>query len=162
MTGSVGSRLTHVRGELSQAEFAKLIGVHKNSVGNYERGDREIGAEALAGYVRLGWNANWVLTGEGPERLDALQDKDSGGDSPQSHDLDQERLTLALQLVEDALASKNAYLATPKRAEAAMLVYELLGSGLPEADVIPITRRAVGLAEGGAVDGNRGKAATGR
>lgn len=139
-----------------------MMGVAKRTYASYERSERVPDALMLVPLVERGWNGNWLLTGEGPERLEGLQGKGSEGDAPQSHDLDQERLILALQLVEDALASKNAYLATPKRAEATMLVYELLGSGLPEADVIPITRRAVGLAEGGAVDGNRGKAAVGR
>ncbi|KMQ82735.1 phage repressor, partial [Lasius niger] len=68
---TIGSRLALARGRLSQAEFAQIIGIHKNSIGNYERGDREIGAGALATYVTLGWNANWLLTGEGPERIEA-------------------------------------------------------------------------------------------
>lgn len=154
--------MTHIRGQASQRAFAEQIGVPLKTYQTYEQGKREPDLRTLDGLYEEGWNLNWLLMGEGPERVEALQGKGSEGDAPQSHDLDQERLILALQLVEDALASKNAYLATPKRAEATMLVYELLGSGLPEADVIPITRRAVGLAEGGAVDGNRGKAAVGR
>jgi hypothetical protein len=158
----IGERLTRIRGQQSQAAFAPAVGIHKNTLGTYERGEREPGAAALLGYATLGWNINWVLTGNGPEQLEALQHKESGGGESQSHNLNPERLTLALQLVEDALAAKNAFLPTPKRAEAAMLVYELLGSGLPEADVIPFARRAVGLAEGGAIDANRGTAAVGR
>lgn len=162
MTSSIGQRMTHIRASISQRQFAEALGVPLRTYQNYEQDKREPDLRTLAGLHSHGWNLNWVLTGEGPERLEALQDKESGGESAQSQNLNQQRLTLALQLVEDALASKNAYLPTAKRAEAAMLVYELLGSGLPEAEVIPFARRAVGLAEGGAVDGNRGTVAVGR
>lgn len=70
---AIAERLVRVRDGQSQAAFASTIGVHKNSVGNYERGDREIGALALAGIADVGWNINWLLTGRGPERIDALQ-----------------------------------------------------------------------------------------
>lgn len=65
-----GARLTFVRGDMSQAKFAAKIGVHKNTLGNYERGEREVSASALRSMVYLGWNANWLLTGEEPKRLD--------------------------------------------------------------------------------------------
>lgn len=69
-----GSRLVQIRGEASQAAFAPKMGVHKNTLGHYERGTREVGADALRSLVYLGWNANWVLTGEGPETLDRVGD----------------------------------------------------------------------------------------
>ena len=69
----IGARLIHVRGNQSQSSFAKSIGLHKNTLGNYERGDREIGGSALAALVALGWDANWLLTGQGQPRQDAPQ-----------------------------------------------------------------------------------------
>jgi len=94
--------------------------------------------------------------GEGPERMDALKDEGSAAVPTQSQVLSQERLTLALQAVEDALTARKATLPTPKRAEAVMLVYELLGTGLAEAEVIPLARRAVGLAQGDSANDFRG------
>ncbi|MGH8038905.1 MAG: hypothetical protein ACREPD_14300 [Stenotrophomonas sp.] len=140
---------------------------------NYEQDKREPDLRTLAALHERGWNLNWVLMGEGPEQLDTAAGAASGqlegaGDdscrnSPiQSQDLNQDRLILAMQAVDDALATRNAFLPAAKRAEAVMLVYELLGSGLPEAEVIPLARRAVGLAQGGAVDGKSRAAATGR
>ncbi|WP_055099189.1 helix-turn-helix domain-containing protein [Alloalcanivorax xenomutans] len=61
----IGSRITHIRGQESQAQFAKKLGVHKNTVGNYERGDRTPDAAFLKALVRLGVNVHWILTGEG-------------------------------------------------------------------------------------------------
>lgn len=158
----IGERLTRIRGQASQAVFGPIVGIHKNTMGTYERGEREIGALALSGYVSQGWNANWILTGQGAERLEAFRANDDIATPPASQALSQERLTLALQAVEDALTARRATLPTSKRAEAVMLVYELLGTGLAEAEVIPIARRAVGLAQGGPVDDVRGAAAARR
>lgn len=68
---SRGERLARIRGAEPQAAFASKIGAHKNTYGHWERGRTDIAADAIAALVELGWNANWLLTGEGPERLDA-------------------------------------------------------------------------------------------
>ncbi|HRO88347.1 MAG TPA: hypothetical protein PLH21_10035 [Chiayiivirga sp.] len=70
---SRGERLARIRGAEPQAAFASKIGAHKNTYGHWERGRTDIAADAIAALVELGWNANWLLTGEGPERLDAYE-----------------------------------------------------------------------------------------
>lgn len=157
----IGERLTRIRGQQSQAAFAPMVGIHKNTLGTYERGEREAGAGALAGYAALGWNINWVLTGEGPERLEALQDKGSGDDSPQSQDLSLETLKLAVQTVEEARQIVSLSLSPEKAGEVVSLVYQLLCSGLAEAEIIPITRQALKVAKGDAVDAGGSTAAPG-
>ena len=72
MTTSIGDRLIQIRGHRSQAAFAKQIGVHKNTLGGYERGERTPDAEFLRKLMAAGYNANWVISGEGPMRLDGL------------------------------------------------------------------------------------------
>lgn len=67
----IGERLARIRGQRSQADFAQEAGIHKNTLGTYERAEREMGALPLIRLVRRGWNANWLLTGEGPERTDS-------------------------------------------------------------------------------------------
>lgn len=69
MTTTIGQRIAHIRGEKSQAAFAAEIGVHKNSIGNYERGERTPDAEFLARLMKAGYSANWVISGIGPMRL---------------------------------------------------------------------------------------------
>jgi transcriptional regulator with XRE-family HTH domain len=67
----IGERLKEARGELSQVEFARLIGVTKNTVGRYERGEREPDIEYLTKtYKTLNINPTWLLTGDGPKTLD--------------------------------------------------------------------------------------------
>jgi len=58
-----------VRGALSQEEFAAQLAVHKNTIGKYERGERQPEAEVLARLrSELGVDVNWLLTGEGAMR----------------------------------------------------------------------------------------------
>jgi hypothetical protein len=106
---SIGVRLVRVRGQASQADFAPRVGIAKNTLGNYERGEREIGAVALAGYQALGWNANWLLTGEGPERLDEISAQPASDDLP----LNQETLEFLIGTIESAMETANAQI-TPK------------------------------------------------
>lgn len=65
---SVGRRVAEVRGTLSQAAFAKRLGVHKNTVGTTERGESVPGGEYLqALYQEFGVSPTWVLTGQEPK-----------------------------------------------------------------------------------------------
>lgn len=43
------------------------------SLRKYEQGSSLPGFEAIAGFVRIGINANWLLTGEGPMLLTELE-----------------------------------------------------------------------------------------
>lgn len=126
----IGARLIRVRGAESQAAFAPSIAVHKNTLGNYEREERELGALSLALLVRQGWNANWLLTGEGPERLDALKPAAQS----QSHDLSGEDLNIAMQLADRKIAAARK---APTREQYAAFVAEIFNAitqGLPDAD----------------------------
>lgn len=65
---AVGERLTEIRGTKSQGAFAEELGIHKNSLGHYERGNRVPDAEFLLKLVEMGFDANWILTGKGPQK----------------------------------------------------------------------------------------------
>lgn len=54
---------------LTQAEAASKFALPIGSLRKYESGPSEPGSSALAGIVRAGINANWLLTGEGPMLL---------------------------------------------------------------------------------------------
>lgn len=66
MTTEIGCRLVQIRGQKSQASFAQELGVHKNTLGGYERGERKPDSDTLIRLTEAGYNANWVLTGKGP------------------------------------------------------------------------------------------------
>lgn len=162
MTDTIGQRMTHIRASTSQRQFAEALGVPLRTYQNYEQDKREPDLRTLAGLHSRGWNLNWVLIGEGPERLEALQDKGSDIASPQSQDLSQETLKLAVQTVEEVRQIVDLRLSPEKAGEVVSLVYQLLCSGLAEAEIIPITRQALNVAKGDAGDAGRGKAAPGR
>lgn len=54
---------------LKQDEMASQSGVSYSVFQKYEMGRSVPGGEAIAGFVRLGISANWLLTGEGPMLL---------------------------------------------------------------------------------------------
>lgn len=66
METTIGDRLALVRGSVSQKEFANSLGVHKNTLGLYERNDRAPDANLLRLLLEgHGININWLLTGSG-------------------------------------------------------------------------------------------------
>lgn len=158
----IGERLTRIRGAHSQADFAARLGLHKNTLGTYERAEREMSALALLRVVRLGWNANWVLTGEGPERLDTLE---FGEPALPSQSVRAEDLSMAVQLAQEALDGRT--LPPPQYGELVALIYDALVHGLPSAQVIALARPAArglqkGVDDGGGRDvGGEGSAAAG-
>lgn len=64
---AIGDRITQIRGSRSRPVFARELGVHKNTLVNYEKGDTSVGADFLHQLANQGVNINWVLTGEGAQ-----------------------------------------------------------------------------------------------
>jgi transcriptional regulator with XRE-family HTH domain len=66
----IGQRLRELRGNESQADFARRLKADKNTIGNYERGDRSPDLDFL---IRLkevtGVSLDWLATGEGEARI---------------------------------------------------------------------------------------------
>lgn len=68
--GSISGRLIEARGDLSRAAAAVRLGVHKNTLTNYEHGSRLPDAEILqALYREFGISPTWVLTGQEPKYI---------------------------------------------------------------------------------------------
>ncbi len=67
----VGVRMKAAREALglTQDGFARAVGGSKRGIQENEARNRVPGGEIIAGMVRLGINANWLLTGEGPMLL---------------------------------------------------------------------------------------------
>ncbi len=72
-------RLKLIRGTNTQAEFAAILGIHKNSLGRYERGDSEPDLEiARAICTKYGVSPEWFLFGTG----EMHRSGNSGTDNP--------------------------------------------------------------------------------
>jgi DNA-binding XRE family transcriptional regulator len=134
---AIGQRLTRIRGQTTQAVFAPEVGLHKNTLGTYERGEREIGGLSVAAYVAKGWNANWILTGEGPEQLEAAFQS-------HSQDLSESNLNIALEYTDDIIrATRATYVPRSLYAKLLRLMYQGVTQGLPVADIHEIGQQLV-------------------
>lgn len=128
--------------------MAEALGIAQRTYASYERDERIPDAEVLARLVDAGWNVNWLLTGEGPERLPEFADPDtaagraSAPPQPGLVGVRVESLRLALQLADEALAGRT--LDSAHKAELVSLIYELLEEGLPEAKVLRFAHAASG------------------
>lgn len=73
---SIADRLKQAREKftLGQNEFASKCGVGYSTYQKYEMGLSKPGSDAIEGFVRLGLNANWLLTGKGEMMLNAANE----------------------------------------------------------------------------------------
>ncbi|MEP7041893.1 MAG: helix-turn-helix transcriptional regulator [Dokdonella sp.] len=155
-------RLIQIRGAESQPEFAKRLGVHRNTVARYENGTREPDGGYLRRLAHLGWSPMWVLTGLGDEKLSpnalpgaatdtalvvARNDPDAEARRDETikalgKGFDQKAMAQALTMVEEALDGRM--LAPAARAELIGLVYELViaPGELPTATITQLVRAA--------------------
>ena len=63
---NTSERLKIVRGELTQAEFSSKLGLHKNTLGRYERGESSPDSEVCAKVCSVfGVSPTWLLLGIG-------------------------------------------------------------------------------------------------
>ena len=66
VTETAGQRLKRVRGSLGQDEFATRLGSHKNSIGRYERDEREMDQSFLLKLKEcFGISVDWLVSGQG-------------------------------------------------------------------------------------------------
>lgn len=74
--------------ELSQKDMAKAISVSLTALQGYEAGRSVPGGDVIKAFVKLGFNANWLLTGEGDMRRDvksAVHDATPGWEPTNGH-----------------------------------------------------------------------------
>lgn len=126
----IGERIAKIRGRKSAAEFAESIGIHKNTLGRYERGETSVNGDFIQALVDLGYNANWILTGEGPQTLKQLK----------TERFDETALQQAVQVLETRLKLGNRVMTPEAKAHAVAGIYQLLldeeATGKTRADLI--------------------------
>lgn len=142
----IGARLAHVRARsgLSQAAFAETLGSTHKTYARWERGIREIGVDGLQALISQGWNANWLLTGIGPERIEDMPDPVRDGQPAadwSSSPRQMEALALAIEEVDRLQAAQRRRWPPQRRARAIALMTEILaapGDELPTADIVTL------------------------
>ena len=146
--------MRRVRASVTQPVMAKVLGVAHRTYASYERNERLPDADALRLLVENGWNANWLLTGDGPERLEDMTETTSEtGATSASQPVSDEALTIALELADKAIG--DGFLPRPRYAKLVRLLYEGITQGLPVAEVLRFGLRAgQALATGDDVNGS--------
>lgn len=119
--------------------MAAVMGVTGRTYANYERDERVPDAEALAALVKEGWNANWILTGEGPERLDGW----AGPATSQGERLDEATLCEAIEAVEAVLEQLQLDLTPQAKARVVASAYRQLVAKATAAQLVAVIVRTV-------------------
>jgi len=105
---------------LSRPAFAtECGGITVRTLENNEGGVNEAGVCMIEAFVRLGINANWLLTGDGPMLLADRQAPQSPGA------LDAARLRLAIETAEEGLATAGRVMAADKKSDLVLAIYDL-------------------------------------
>lgn len=131
---------------MTQPQMAERLKIAQRTYAGYERGERELGALSMRLLMEMGWSANWLLTGEGRERIDVTADASQAVDAAEpSHEARLEAMKLAVELLDGELARARKVLAPEKRAEAYLLLTDLLlePGELPSAKVVQLAIKAV-------------------
>lgn len=122
---------------LSQADFCVQSGYNVRTYQRNEEGRNEAGITLGAAFARAGINVNWLLTGEGPMRIEDLQ----AAKTPDS--LDRERMRLAMEAVEEGLSEAKLTMVPAKKAELLLAAYDLLETyGVTKEKVMKIVKLA--------------------
>lgn len=118
---ATGLRIKEARSALgwTQKELCSKAEMKFPSLRDYELGNSIPGGEAVAALVRVGINANWLLTGAGPMLLADLKPL---APAPTGA-LDPARLRLALALAEDAVAAATTPMSPDQKADLVMTFY---------------------------------------
>lgn len=81
MDSSIHERLKEARGNLGRDEFAEILGVHKNTLGRYERGESEPTSGLLALLcTKFGISPQWLLFGAGEMKRDQVGENEVPND----------------------------------------------------------------------------------
>lgn len=116
----------------SIAAVARKSGISGSTVQNWVDGISDASRERCVMLARgTGCSLLWLVAGEGPMYA---------APSGQSQPVQQEALTMAIQLAAEALTGK--YLPPDRYAELVGLIYEGLVDGLPEAQILRFARIA--------------------
>ncbi|WP_210163764.1 helix-turn-helix domain-containing protein [Azorhizobium doebereinerae] len=110
-------------GVTSAREMSVRLGLGPNTWRQLEDGRNLPSSETLQKLLDLGFNANWVLSGQGPIRLDGADERSSNA-NPAQPPLNARVLAQALALVEEWLTANKRMMRADKKAAVVAQIYE--------------------------------------
>ena len=139
----IGVRMKQARIFLghSQEMLSTLLGGSKRGIQNNESGKSVPGGEVVAGFIGLGINPVWLLTGEGEMLLSDMQLRPAPSASPV--DLDRPRFLLAIEAVEEGLSAAGRNMSAARKAELILGVYDMMADPvITKAHVLQLVKLA--------------------
>lgn len=103
---------------MSQTDASLSTGIPVGTLREYEQGPSLPGFKAMQGFVKIGINANWLLTGEGQMLVADMKPE-------QSYAIDFQCLKKSVQAVEEGLSGSTRRIDPAKKAELILAVYDL-------------------------------------
>lgn len=117
----LGARIRLIRKELGDIErdnFATELGISKNTLAYYERGERTPDATTLASYRdRFGININWLVTGEGSMRSESAKASEADGKDAETKLFPVSADMISLQRYDIQAAAGDGIIPISERAE---------------------------------------------
>lgn len=122
----IGARmkLARVSLGLTQEGLADAVGGSKRGIQDNEARNRVPGGEVIAGFIGLGINPVWLLTGEGAMLLSDVQPRSAPPAAPPEYGCDPAILRMAITLAEEAAVVQA--LSVDQRAELILNFYTRL------------------------------------
>ena len=106
----------------SKLDLARLLGVSQGQMQNWEKGQRPNAVSCLAIHKKLGFEFEWLITGEGPSRRDEVGD----AQTPPTPYIDVDLLQKAIEPIEAFLRTKKQVLSPADKAKLFAQSYALL------------------------------------
>lgn len=111
---------------LKISAMADELGMSFPGYRDNENGKRVPKSTVIEGFLRLGINANWLLTGQGPMMLaDQAAQPATPASEAEPAETDLDLLSDCIQAVDEVLSAKGVTLAAAKKARMIGLLYEI-------------------------------------
>lgn len=123
---AIGQRIVQIRGKSTIVDFAASLGIHKNTLMNYEKGERIPPADLVARIcINYSIETKWLVLGDGPIRANEIRSNTSTG---QPDAVDSKKLKAVLSCFRAAVIECAVALTPFQEAEIISALYALSDS----------------------------------
>ena len=106
----------------SKLDLARLLGVSQGQMQNWEKGQRPNALACLTIHKKLGFEFEWLITGQGPARKDGVE----ATQKPPTPHIDAALLRQVIEMLEEHLQAVKAKMSPAAKATVVSQLYEML------------------------------------